>query len=103
SSSCLIPADSEGWLMLHDSAARPKCCSRASARTNSSLSIMTSTPVLSRPKANVARTLDTWESEKNCSIGASDHAIWNSYEYSCGGEGLFRAYIQDDTGSGAVM
>jgi hypothetical protein len=43
SSSCLIPADNVGWLTLQASAALPKCCSRASAITNSSLSIMMST------------------------------------------------------------
>ncbi len=40
SSSCLIAADSDGWVMPHSCAARPKCSSRASAMKNSSLSIM---------------------------------------------------------------
>src|SRR3954471_15617931 len=39
SSSCLIPADSVGWVTPQASAAWPKCRSRASARRKSSLSI----------------------------------------------------------------
>ena len=39
SSSCLMPADKVGWVTPQASAARPKCCSRASAMRNSSLSI----------------------------------------------------------------
>ena len=40
SSSCLMPAESVGWLTPQASAAWPKCRSRASAMMNSSLSIM---------------------------------------------------------------
>ena len=38
-SSCLIPADSVGWVIPRLSAARPKCSSRATAISISSLSI----------------------------------------------------------------
>ena len=40
SSSCLMPAESVGWVTPQDSAARPKCRSRASAIRYSSLSSM---------------------------------------------------------------
>src|SRR5579862_6565211 len=40
SSSCLIPADRVGWVTPHVSAARPKCCSCASAIRYWSLSSM---------------------------------------------------------------
>ena len=53
SSSCLIAADSVGWVMPSCSAARPKCSCLASSMKNSSLSIMSSEaerlPPLSSP------------------------------------------------------
>ena len=65
SSSCLIPADSVGWLTLQASAALPKCCSRARAITNSSLSIMSSTQDApsSTYQGTSHRTATTWRSQ----------------------------------------
>src|SRR5262252_9738873 len=55
SSSCLMPADSVGWVTPQASAARPKCRSRASARRNSSLSIKAVVPATRRLRS---RTVD---------------------------------------------
>src|SRR5258708_9260848 len=78
-----MPADNVGWLTLLVSAARPKCCSRASAITKSSLSIMTSHQAPGPALSRLSSVVELCESDQDQvsittrSIGDKDRPIWN--------------------------